>query len=247
MLSDQFLRSVSLKREGVPSFAEYPFNIPAVRHLDTLDLHPEVTFLVGENGTGKSTLLEAVAVAAGFNPEGGSRNFNFSTRETHAGLHEHLRLVRGVRRPRDGFFLRAETFYNAATYLESLEAEGGLVPYGGESLHACSHGEAFMTLMTERLRGNGLYVFDEPEAALSPTRQMALLSLMAGLARENSQFIIATHSPILMAFPGAEILSCDGGKITPIAYDEIEHVAITRTFLQNPQRYMRHLGILDES
>lgn len=241
MLSDQFLRSVSLKREGVPSFAEYPFNIPAVRHLDTLDLHPEVTFLVGENGTGKSTLLEAVAVAAGFNPEGGSRNFNFSTRETHAGLHEHLRLVRGVRRPRDGFFLRAETFYNAATYLESLEAEGGLVPYGGESLHACSHGEAFMTLMTERLRGNGLYVFDEPEAALSPTRQMALLSLMAGLARENSQFIIATHSPILMAYPRARIhvLSANGITVTP--YEETEHYRVASDFFARREGIVREL------
>lgn len=224
-----YIRSISLKRDKVPSSDQYPFCIPVVRQLDTLDLHSRVTFFIGENGMGKSTLLEAVAVAAGFNAEGGSRNFRFTTRDTHSSLSDYIRLVRGFRRPKDGFFLRAETFYNAATYLET-EVPGALSFYGDRPLHQRSHGEAFMTLLTERFRGKGLYILDEPEAALSPSRQMALLSLLHMLVKSDSQFLIATHSPIVMAYPESRIyvLSTDGVRETP--YDQTEHYLVARDF-----------------
>ena len=168
-------------REEVPTFDEYPFSLPAVRELFELSFHPAVTFLVGENGSGKSTLLEAIAVSAGFNPEGGSRNFAFSTRASHSDPARYLRLSRGYKRPKDGYFLRAESFYNVASEIDRLDEEPGFRPpikssYGGKSLHAQSHGESFMALLTERLRGAGLYILDEPEAALSPSRQMAALA-----------------------------------------------------------------------
>ncbi len=210
-----FLREVSLKREGIESYSKYPFSIPAVRELKDLVLNPDVTFLVGENGCGKSTLLEAIAVAWGFNPEGGSKNFRFSTRASHSDLHTRLRLTKSIHRPRDGFFLRAESFFNVATDIERLDDEPGPGPriidsYGGLSLHEQSHGEAFLTLMLERLHGHGLYILDEPEAALSPSRQLAVLRRIHQLVEKDSQFIIATHSPILMAFPKARIYLVDG-------------------------------------
>jgi predicted ATPase len=192
-----FVREVMLDRDRVPSFDQYPFSIPAVLGLDRLAVHPRVTFLVGENGSGKSTLIEAIAVAAGFNAEGGSKNFSFATRRSESSLHTALRVVRGVRREKDGFFLRAESFFNVATYVDQVGVTGG---YGERSLHEQSHGESFLALATNRLRGNGLYLFDEPEAALSPSRQLSLLKVIDALARRgSSQFVIATHSPILMA------------------------------------------------
>lgn len=169
-----FIREVTLLREQVADFDVYPFSIPAVRNLHSLKINPRVTFLVGENGSGKSTLIEAIAVAAGLNAEGGSRNFRFSTRSSESGLYECLRLVRGIRRPRDGFFLRAESFYNAATYVDEL-AQGdpsAYQPYGGTSLHERSHGESFLALLEHRFGGDAFYVLDEPEAALSPLRQL---------------------------------------------------------------------------
>jgi predicted ATPase len=200
----QFPDRAAAFARGGPSFEEYPFRIPAIRHLDELHFEQPVTFFIGENGAGKSTLLEAIAVGSGLNPEGGSRNFNFSTRASHAALRDHLRLVRSPRRVRDRYFLRAESYFNVAINIEELDREpfGGppiTASYGGKSLHEQSHGESFFALFMNRLRGEGLYIFDEPEAALSPTRQLAFLSRLHELVGKGSQFLIATHSPILMA------------------------------------------------
>ena len=228
VVSTQFAGRVTLLRDKVESFERYPFSLPAIRTLDFIDLHPKVTFLVGENGSGKSTLLEAMAVALGFNPEGGSRNFNFGTRESHSELHGYLRIAKGYRRHRDGFFLRAESWFNVATEVDRL---GVAEFYGGRSLHEQSHGESFMALMKERFGGKGLYLLDEPEAALSPARQIEAMSRFHDLVLEGSQFIIATHSPILMAYPDALILHCGRDGIRPIAYEDTEHFRITRDFL----------------
>ncbi|MBV8272406.1 MAG: AAA family ATPase [Cupriavidus sp.] len=246
MLSTQFASRVTLLRDKVPGFDRYPFSLPVVRALDAIDLHPRVTFFVGENGSGKSTLLEAIAVALGFNAEGGSRNFSFATRASHSQLHEYLRIAKGVRRPRTGYFLRAESFFNVATEIERLDEEPGLgapviESYGGRSLHEQSHGEAFLTLLTERFGGQGLYILDEPEAALSPARQLAVISRLHDLVRDRSQFVIATHSPILMAYPDACIYQCSARGIEPIAYEDTEHYQITRDFLVDPQRMLRVL------
>ncbi|HTH48245.1 MAG TPA: AAA family ATPase, partial [Candidatus Limnocylindria bacterium] len=196
-----FLQAICLLRERVTDFGKYPFNIPAIRTLERLTLHPAVTFFIGPNGSGKSTLLEAIAVKLGLNAEGGNRNLSFATQETHSPLHESLRLERRGHFT-DSWFLRAESFYNVASVVDDLGVTSG---YGGKSLHAQSHGESFLALLTNRLRGNGLYLFDEPEAALSPQRQLSLLALLHRLVRQRSQLVIATHSPILLAYPHARI------------------------------------------
>jgi predicted ATPase len=246
MMTKQYLGEVRLKREEVDSFDRYPFSLAAVRPLETLELHPAVTFFVGENGSGKSTLLEAIAVASGFNPEGGSRNFRFGTRDSHSELHRFLRISKGLPRPRDGFFLRAESFFNVATEIEKLDAEPGAAPpigpsYGERPLHEQSHGEAFLALMLNRFHGEGIYLLDEPEAALSPSRQLAVLTRMYDLVLQKSQFIIATHSPILMAYPDAYIYSFSQKGIERVAYTDTEHYRVTRDFLSNPQRMLRVL------
>lgn len=245
MKSSGHIYAVRLKRGEVPSFDSYPFSLPAVRHLDVLKLHPAVTFLVGENGSGKSTLLEAIAVAAGFNAEGGSRNFRFETRASHSALHEYLLLDNSLRRPKDGYFLRAESFYNVATEIERLDAEGIgprlIDSYGGVSLHEQSHGEAFMALLLGRFGAGGLYLLDEPEAALSPQRQLSALVRIHDLVKTGAQFIIATHSPILLAYPDAHIYACIEDGITLTQYAETEHYQITRAFLANPQRMLDRL------
>ncbi len=245
-----YVHEVCLLRDRVPSFDKYPFSLPAIRHLDRLELHPKVTYFIGENGIGKSTLLEAIAVAWGFNPEGGSRNFNFSTRASHSPLSELIRLAKGVRRPRDGFFLRAESFFNVATEIEKLdEGEGGppiIGAYGGRSLHEQSHGESFLALFTNRFHGHGFYILDEPEAALSPTRQMAVISRLHQLVRMNSQFIVATHSPIIMAYPEATILQLTADGIQAVSYTETEHFLVTRDFLNRHERMLRLLMEGDE-
>ena len=238
-----YLREVSLKREQVSNYEVYPYNIPAVRELRGLEFHPDVTFLVGENGCGKSTLLEAIAAAWGFNPEGGTINFRFSTRISHSDLHKHLRLVKSFRRPEDGFFLRAESFFNVATDIERLDAEPSFGPpvidsYGRRSLHEQSHGESFLALLLHRFSGNGLYVLDEPEGALSPTRQLSVLGRIHQLVLKNSQFIIATHSPFLMAYPRAKIFLLDQTGFTEIRYQETSHYAVTKEFVNDTDRML---------
>jgi predicted ATPase len=241
---DPFIKSVSLNRQFVPSFEVYPYCIPAIKNLTTLELHKNVTFFVGENGTGKSTLLEAMAVAEGFNAEGGSRHAMFKTRDTHSDdLARKLRLARPGRTlaRSDSFFLRAESFYNLSSYVDDMPVDPSKNPYGPIPLHQMSHGEAFLTLMTTRLGGNGLYLFDEPEAALSPQRQMSFLVALHELVQAGSQFIIATHSPIIMAYPNAVIYHFTPGGISPIAYEETEHYKVTRAFLTRTQMMLKEL------
>lgn len=225
----------------------YLTRIPAVRWLTengALELRRPVTFFVGENGTGKSTLIEAIAIASGFNPEGGSANFNFHTEDSYSDLWEHIRLERS-RRQKDGFFLRAESFYNVASNIDQLDREPGgrriIESFGGVSLLNQSHGESFLAMVHNRLSGHGLYIFDEPEAALSPSRLMTLLVEMDRLVKEDSQFIISTHSPILMAYPGAEIYELSESGIRSVDYRQTDNYVITKRFLDDPASMLRYL------
>lgn len=238
--SQPYLLRAGFRPEAELDFDRYPFNIPAVREIGSIEFHPQVTFFVGENGAGKSTVLEALAVALGFSAEGGTRNTRFSTTASAASpLHESLRLARGVPAPRDAFFLRAESFFNLASYMD--EVGGTDEGYGVASLHGRSHGEVFMAVLLNKLRGQGLYLLDEPEAALSPNRQLAALRVIHDLAEAGSQFIIATHSPILLAYPNARILVFDGSGITEMAYEDTEHYAVTRDFLNHHPRRLAQL------
>ena len=238
MKTKPYLRQIVFERDDVPNLDAYPFNIPALKALDTLDFHADVTFLIGENGSGKSTLIEAIARTMGFGPEGGTKNVKLETADTVSSLHRYLRPVRGVRAPRDGYFLRAESFYNVATYMDEVGYLGG---YGDLSLHQRSHGEAFMAVLTEKLAGKGFYILDEPEAALSPMRQLAALTAIDGLVRDGSQFVIATHSPILLAYPRAQILALGPDGIAPVQYEDTEHYVITRRFLNDHERMLEQL------
>ncbi len=241
-----FLIQASLRRDKIASLTDYPFSIPAIGNLDQIQFEQPVTFFIGENGSGKSTLLEAIAAAWGLNPEGGSRNFNFATRASHSSLKDYLRLTRSVRRVRDSYFLRAESYFNVATQIELLDEDpfGGppiIGAYGGKSLHEQSHGESFFALFMNRLGGDGFYIFDEPEAALSPSRQLAFLSRMHELVAQGSQFLIATHSPILMAYPQAEIFLLADEAPCLVAYRETEHYTVTRNFLNRTDQMLRVL------
>lgn len=235
-LEPPFLRSVILMRDRIEHPDVYPFSLPAVQALDGLALSA-VTYFIGENGSGKSTILEALAVASGFNAEGGTANFNFASRRSESDLHRYLRIAR-TRRPRTGFFLRAESFYNVATEIERLGIEHA---YGDRPLHEQSHGESFLALVNNRFGPNGLYILDEPEAALSPSRQLSLLVRIHSLVEAGSQFIIATHAPIVLAYPGATIYCLDQSGISSVAYDETEHVRLTRDFVGNRERFLERL------
>lgn len=218
----------------------YLSHIPAIKHLsqhNTLKLSRNITFFVGENGTGKSTLLEAIAVAYGFNAEGGTVNFNFSTRDTHSDLYKHLLL--GKRDfAKDGFFLRAESLYNVATNIEEVKMIGS---YGGISLHNQSHGESFLSVVQNRFSGHGLYILDEPEAALSPMKLLTLMAEINYLVNKDSQFIIATHSPILMAMPEAQIIEFSKNGLKNVNYQDTEHFKVTKSFLNNPDKMLKYL------
>jgi predicted ATPase len=238
MPRSQYLIDLTFDRSRVESFDQYPFDLGILKNFDRLKLHPKVTYFIGENGSGKSTLLEAVAVALGFNAEGGTKNFNFQTRDERYDLSRALWVTKSHLQARDGFFLRAESFFNVATQIDELDLKGW---YGGKSLHEQSHGESFLTLMTTRFRGDGIYILDEPEAALSPARQLAILSRIHDLVRDSSQFIIATHSPILMAYPDATIYECTSDGIFETSYEETEHYQVTRDFLMNRERMLKIL------
>ena len=223
----------------------YVRSIPSFQNLGSLVFDRNVTLLSGENGTGKSTLLEAVAVAFGFNPEGGTRNYNFSTYESHSSLHQALLLVKGPRRPKSSYFLRAESFYNVATkaeeYREFVPPEIYYRRFGGKSFHDQSHGESFMALMQGTFSEEGFYILDEPEAALSPQRQLTLLILIHQLAQKGAQFIIASHSPILLGIPDARILSFRGSGICPCSYEETESYEITEMFINQREYFLKRL------
>ena len=223
----------------------FPFNVPAIRNLGQMTLNPAVTFLAGENGSGKSTLIEGMAIRLGFGEQGGTRNFNFGQREVDGRLHDYMRFERtpGHRRESDGFFLRAESFFNVATEIDQLQSvDGGMYAhYGGKSLHRLSHGEAFIALVQNRFHDESLFLLDEPEAALSPARQLVLLKEIHWLVSSGCQFIIATHSPILMAYPRSSIYWLDQKGAQLVEWEQIEHVELTRSFLNSPHTFMRHL------
>jgi predicted ATPase len=228
-----YLREVSIDPQAEIDDDNYPFTIPAVRQMGVIRPHADVTFLVGENGAGKSTVLEAIAVAMGLPAEGGSRNVSRQQQEV-SPLHRHLKLVKSFRQPRSSYFLRAESLFNVFTYLDELG------PSRTPSKHLRSHGEAFMDVMLE-FGKDGFYLLDEPEAALSPNRQLAALSAIDQLVRNGCQFIIATHSPILLSYPNARILLFDDRGITEIAYEDTEHYAVTRDFLNHYERRLDQL------
>jgi len=225
---------------------EYPYNLDVLRNLNKLDLDEKVTFIVGENGSGKSTLIEAAAIAYGFNPEGGSINFKFSTRNSSSVLHESVEFRRTLVRPKDGYFLRAESFYNVATNIEEMDA----IPaasrkiaesYGEKPLHEQSHGESFLSLFLNRFRGNGLYILDEPEAALSSQRQLTFLARLHDLVEQNSQFIIATHSPIVLSYPNATIYEIGEEGLRKVAYEDTEQFRFMELFVRNYRGILKQI------
>lgn len=236
------IRNLKPKRER----KAYPYNIKALRNLTELEFTNPITFIVGENGMGKSTSVEAIAIQAGFNPEGGSRNFNFETMNSHSALFEDLKITRTAWRNKDGYFLRAESFYNIASEVSRLYGDSGgyLERAYGHSLHHCSHGESFMALLHNRFWGDGLYILDEPESALSLSRQMNMMLRFKELLSQKSQFIIATHSPILLAYPGAEIWQLDEKGIQKVAYEDTDQYRLTKFFLNNPERILKELDLL---
>ena len=239
-MRDLYIRWMELP-EPVPRDS-YLARLPVVKHLaeKKIEFHKQVTFFVGENGSGKSTLIEALAISQGFNPEGGTKNFHFSTENSHSDLCDYLRVARGVVYPRDGFFLRAESFYNVASNIDQMDREGGcgapvIMSYGGVSLHRQSHGESFLALAENRFGGQGLYILDEPEAALSPRGLIRLMQRMDELVRQDSQFIIATHSPMLIAFPDAEVYRIREDGIESVRFRDTDQYRTTVRFLQNPE------------
>lgn len=229
-----YIRKVEFWNKALAeSTSAHPYDIPAIQDCNKIEFHKDVTFFVGENGSGKSTLLEAIAIKVGLNAEGGTKWSRFSTSDTHSVLHQNMKLIKSPKEPGDHYFLRAESFYNLASKMDEVDY---LKSYGGKSLHQQSHGESFLITMTEKMSGNGLYFMDEPEAALSPARQMAALNAIHNLVLLDSQLIIATHSPILLAYPNAKIYEFSEDGIQLVNYKETEHYQITKAFLDNPER-----------
>jgi predicted ATPase len=243
------LDRVKIDLSSVADYCEYPFSLNLIKNLHEISFPSQVTFFVGENGSGKSTLLESIAYQAGFGVEGGSKNINFKTsyENNYAGIEKFADCLTlsWRKRPKDGYFFRAESFYNVANYLDYLEKECGgnaYGSYGGKSLHEQSHGEGFLSFFQNRVSKGGFFVFDEPEAALSPQRQLSLLVIIHELCKESdAQFIIATHSPILLAYPDATIYSCDADKLKSVQYADTMPYRVTKQFLDNPALYIKHL------
>lgn len=247
-MEDRFIKEIRINWDKIEEDS-YLRRIPSLAGLDRLVFDHNITFFVGENGSGKSTLIEGIAVAYGFNAEGGTKNYSFSTYESHSKLYEAVSVARGFRRPRGNYFLRAESFYNVASkaedYRDNDPAEIYYARYGGKSLHEQSHGESFLALVQGNFTDNGIYILDEPEAALSPQRQLTLLMEVDRLSKLGSQFIIASHSPILLGLPGAKILSFDDGKIHACDYEETESYRVTEMFINNREYFLNRL--LDSS
>jgi predicted ATPase len=251
-VSIPLLDKVKLNFHRALDFDQYPFSLEIIKNLSYITFPTQVTFFVGENGSGKSTILEAIAYNAGFCLEGGSKNIAFKTSEEKTyisvqRLAAQMTLAWRVK-PKNGYFFRAESFFNVANYIDIMAREGGqgpeaaYAPYGGKSLHEQSHGESFLSFFKHRLGTGGFFILDEPEAALSPQRQLSLMVIMHDLCKnQDSQFIIATHSPILLAYPKATIYSCDSGVLKPISYKETDHYQITKHFLDNPDQYVQYL------
>lgn len=241
-----YLNKLFIQKE-IPA-QSYLNRIPVIRYLKSekeLDISNNVVFFCGENGSGKSTLLEAIAISYGFNPEGGSKNFTFNTQSTHSELHNYITLSKR-KISKDGFFLRAESFYNLATNIDILDREPSFSPpislsYGGKSLHEQSHGESFMALVQNRFGGEGVYILDEPESALSPSRQMTLLAEISMLVKKNSQFIIATHSPILLSFPGAAIYELSENGVALVPYRNTQIYTLVKSFVNKPEQFLKYL------
>ena len=236
--SNLFIQGVNIDWDKIDRHS-YLRGIESIRDLDYLAFKKNITIFVGENGSGKSTMLEAIAVNYGFNPEGGTRNYNFSTYDSHSELCEAIRLSRGISKPGWGYFLRAESFYNVASAEEKYSREWGAPP--SQHYHERSHGESFLQLVQSNFKGHSLYLLDEPEAALSPQRQLTLLLEIVNCARENSQFIMVTHSPILLGIPEAEILSFDDGQVHSISYEETDSYQITKMFIENKEQLLHNL------
>lgn len=243
-----FLKRITLLREEISSFNQYPFSIPSIKSLDEILIDRSITFFVGENGSGKSTLLEAIADKCDFNTAGGGRNNNYEVHAAESVLGNFIRLS-WLPKITNGFFLRAESFYNFATYLDEMEELDGIKygSYGGRSLHQQSHGESFLSLFLNRFNESAIYLLDEPEAALSPARQLTFLKILHNLSEQgNAQFIIATHSPILLGYPNADILSFDNDEIKRIDYENTDHYQITKYFLQHREKFLADLLKEDE-
>ena len=239
MMNELFIQSLMIDWNRIrPN--NYVRQIPAICDMEKFEFRKPVTFFVGENGSGKSTLLEAIAVAYGFNPEGGTKNYSFSTYDSHSELCDAITISKGYRRPKFGYFLRAESFYNVAT----KEIDYSDLEHPSKGYHLKSHGESFLAIAQEYMGANGIYIFDEPEAALSPQRQLTLLLDICKCAREGAQFIIVSHSPILLGMPDAEIFSFDNGTVHPCQYEETDSYVITKMFVNERQHFLKQL--LDE-
>lgn len=238
-MNNQFIQKVYIDWDKITPHS-YLQSIESIKDLEAIEFNKPITFFVGENGSGKSTLLEAIAVAYGFNPEGGTKNYSFSTYDSHSELCNAIRIVKGVRRVKMGYFLRAESFYNVATKEEDYTDE----KHPSMKYHEKSHGESFLAIAQNYMQGNGVYIFDEPEAALSPQRQLTLFLEIYRCAKEGAQFIIVTHSPILLGMPNADIYNFDHGQIHKCSYEETNSYVVTKMFVNNRENFIREL--LDE-